>query len=87
MALLEFLAVAARARIVATDILQGVAYRLLMGVTAMGAVNVAVVMVVMMVMVMVMVAIGAVNVGLLGHQVYSAIKSAAIITPLRSRCT
>jgi len=48
-------------------------------------VDVAVVMVVMMVVIVV--AIRAMDVGLLGHRGYSAIKSAAIITPLRSRCT
>ena len=85
MAFLEFLAIAARARVVATDILQGVAYWLLVGVAAVRTVDVAVVMIV--VMVVIVVAIRAVNVGLLGHRGYSAIKSAAIITPLRSRCT
>jgi hypothetical protein len=84
-ALLEFLAVAAWARVIATDILQGVAHRLLVGVAAIGAVDVPVVMIVMMVMIVI--AIRAVDVWLLGHRGYSAIKSAAIITPLRSRCT
>ena len=87
MALLEFLAIAAWARIVAADILQCVAHRLLMSVAAVGAVDVAVVMIVMMAMVMIVVAIRAVDVRLLGHRGYSAIKSAAIITPLRARCT
>jgi hypothetical protein len=39
------------------------------------------------VMVMIVVAVRAMDVGLLGHRGYSAIKSAAIITPLRLRCT
>lgn len=85
MALLEFLAIAARARVVAADIFQGVAHRLLGAMVAMRAVDVA--MVVIMVMVMIVVAIRAVNVGLLGHRVCSGIKSAGIITPLRARCT
>lgn len=85
MALLEFLAVAARARIVAAYVLQGVAHGFLVSVAAVRAVDMAVIMIV--VMVMIMVAIRAVDVGLLGHRGYSAIKSAAIITPLRSRCT
>ena len=89
MALLEFLAIAAWARIVAADILQGVAHRFLVGVAAVRTVDMAVVMIVMMVvmMVVIVVAIRAMDVGLLGHRGYSAIKSAAIITPLRSRCT
>lgn len=85
MALLEFLAIAAWARIVAADILQGVAHRFLVGVAAVRTVDMAVVMIVMMVVIVI--AIRAMDVGLLGHQGYSAIKSAAIITPLRSRCT
>ena len=85
MALLEFLAIAARARVVAADVLQGIAHGFLVGVTAVRAVDVA--MVVMVVMVVIVIAIRAVDVGLLGHRGYSAIKSAAIITPLRSRCT
>jgi hypothetical protein len=84
-ALLEFLAVAARARIVAAYVLQGVAHGLLVSVAAVRAVDMAVIMIV--VMVVIMVAIRAVDMGLLGHRGYSAIKSAAIITPLRFRCT
>ncbi len=85
MALLEFLAIATWARVVAADVLQGVAHGFLVGVAAVRAVDVA--MVVMVVMVVIVIAIRAVDVGLLGHRGYSAIKSAAIITPLRSRCT
>jgi hypothetical protein len=84
-ALLEFLAIATWARVVAADVLQGVAHGFLVGVAAVRAVDVA--MVVMVVMVVIVIAIRAVDVGLLGHRGYSAIKSAAIITPLRSRCT
>ena len=56
-----------------------------MGVAAVRAVDMTVIMIVMMIMVVV--AIRAMDVGLLGHRGYSAIRSAAIITPLRSRCT
>ncbi|CAN1599452.1 protein of unknown function [Pseudomonas mediterranea] len=87
MALLEFLAIAAGARVVAADILQGIAHRLLVGMAAVRTVDVAVVMIVVMVVIVIVVAIRTVNVGLLGHRGYSAIKSAAIITPLRFRCT
>lgn len=89
-ALLEFLAVAARARVVAADVFQGVAHRFLVGVAAVRAVNVAMVVimvVVMVMMVMIVVAVRAMDVGLLGHLGRSGIKSAAIITPLRARCT
>lgn len=65
MALLEFLAVAARARVVAADVLQGVAHGFLVGVAAVRAVDMAMIMIV--VMVVIVVAIGAVDVGLLGH--------------------
>ena len=89
MALLEFLAVAARARVIAADVFQGVAHRLLVGVAAVRAVNMAVVVIVivMMVMIMIVVAIRAMDMRLLGHRCCSGIKSAGIITPLRSRCT
>ena len=66
MALLEFLAIAAWARVVAADILQRVAHRLLVSVAAVRTMDVA--MVVIVVMVMVVVAIGAMDVGLLGHR-------------------
>jgi len=63
-ALLELLAAAARARIVATHVFQRVAYRLLVSVTAVRAVDVAMVVIVV---VMIVVAIRAVDMGLLGH--------------------
>lgn len=85
MTLLEFLAIAAWARVVAADILQGIAHRFLVGVATVGAMDMSVIMIV--VMVMIVVAVRAMDVGLLGHRGYSAIKSAAIITPLRLRCT
>ena len=85
-ALLEFLAVAAWARVIAADVFQGVAHRFLVGVAAVRAVNVAVVMIVM-VMIMIVVAVWAMDMRLLGHRGHSIIKSAGIITPLRARCT
>ena len=85
MALLEFLAVAAWARVVAADVFQGVAHRFLVGVAAVRAVDMA--MVVIMMVVMIVVAVRAMDMGLLGHQGYSGIRSAGIITPLRVRCT
>ena len=89
MALLEFLAVAAGARVVAADVFQGVAHRLLVGVSAVRAVDMAMVVIMNMVVVMVMivVAVRAMDMGLLGHRSCSGIKSAGIITPLRARCT
>ncbi len=90
MALLEFLAVAARARVVAADVFQGVAHRFLVGVTAVRAVDMAMVVIMVIlvvVMVMIVVAVRAMDMGLLGHRVFSGIKSAGIITPLRARCT
>ena len=90
MALLEFLAIAAWARIIAADVFQGVAHRFLVGVAAVRAVDMAMVvimMVVMVVMVMIVVAVRAMDMRLLGHRGHSGIKSAAIITPLRARCT
>ena len=85
MALLEFLAVAAWARIVAADVFQGVAHRFLVGVAAVRAVDMA--MIVVMVMIMIVVAVRAMDMRLLGHRCCSGIRSAGIITPLRSRCT
>ena len=85
MALLEFLAVAAWARVVAANVFQGVAHRFLVGMAAVRAVDMA--MVVIMMMVMIVVAVRAMDMGLLSHRLYSGIKSAGIITPLRSRCT
>ena len=88
MALLEFLAVAAWARIVAADVFQCVAHRFLVSVAAVRTVDMAVVVImVVMVMIMIVVAVRAVDMGLLGHRCCSGIKSAAIITPLRARCT
>ena len=85
-ALLEFLAVAAWARVVAANVFQGVAHRFLVGVAAVRAVDMAMV-VIMVVMVMIVVAVWAMDMRLLGHRGHSVIKSAGIITPLRSRCT
>lgn len=65
-ALLEFLLAAAWAGIVAADVFQCVAHRLLGRVVAMRAVYVTVVMIVV-VMVVIVVAVRAMNVGLLGH--------------------
>ena len=72
MAFLEFLVAAAWARIVATYVFQRVTHWLLMGVTAVRAMDVAVLVVVM---IMIVVAIRTMNMGLLVHRVYSAIKS------------
>ena len=66
MAFLEFLAAAARAGVVAANVFQGVAHRLLVSVTAMGTVDMAMV-VIMRVVVMIVVAVGAMDMGLLGH--------------------
>ena len=84
-ALLEFLAVAAWARVVAADVFQGVAHRFLVGVAAVRAVDMAMVVIVMVVMIVV--AVRAMDMGLLGHRGHSGVRSAGIITPLRSRCT
>jgi len=89
-ALLEFLAVAARAWVVAADVFQGIAHRFLVSVAAVRAVDMAMVVimvVVMVMMVMIVVAVRAMDMGLLGHRFCSGIKSAGIITPLRARCT
>ena len=83
-ALLEFLAVAAWARVVAADVFQGVAHRFLVGVAAVRAVDMAMVVIMM---VMIVVAVWAMVMGLLGHRGHSGVRSAGIITPLRSRCT
>jgi len=63
-ALLEFLLAAARAGIVATDVLQRIAHRI-MAVIAMRAVDVPVIMLV----IVVMVAIGTVHMGFVVHRV------------------
>lgn len=64
MALLELLLAAAWAWIVATNVFQGVAHRLLVAVVAVRAVHMAVVVIMMIVTV---VAVWAMNMGLLGH--------------------
>lgn len=64
MALLEFLAAAAWARVVAANVFQCVAYRLLVGVVAVRAVNMVVIVIVM---VMIVVAVRAMDMRLLGH--------------------
>lgn len=82
MALLEFLAVAAWARVVAANVFQGVTHRLLVSVAAVWAVHMTMVVIMVLVMVMIVVAVRAMDrVGLLGHQVYSGIKSPGIISP------
>ncbi len=63
-ALLEFLAAAAWARVVAANVFQCVAYRLLVGVVAVRAVNMAMVVIVV---VMIVVAVRAMDMRLLGH--------------------
>ena len=81
-ALLEFLVAAAWARIVAANVLQGIAHRLLVSVAAVRAVNMAV-LVIVMIMVMIVVAIRAMDMGLLVHRGYSVIESARIISQMR----
>jgi hypothetical protein len=67
-AFLEFLLTAAGAGVIAPDVFQGIARRLLVSMVAVRAMHVTVVMVMVMVMVMLgVVAIGAVYVGLLVH--------------------
>ena len=68
-ALLEFLAAAARARIVAANVFQLVAHWLLRRMAAMRAMYMTVIVIVVMgvAMIMIVVAVGAMNVGLLGH--------------------
>jgi hypothetical protein len=83
-AFLEFLVAAARARIVATHVLQRVAHGLLVRVTAVRTVDMALLVVVMIVVVIV-VAIRAMNMGLLVHRVYSTVKSAIKIWRALSR--
>lgn len=77
-ALLEFFLAAARARVVTTDVLQGITHGLLMRVTAVRAVDMAVIVSVV-VMIMVVIAIRAMYVGLLVHRGVSGIKSPGII--------
>lgn len=59
MALLEFLLTTTRARIVAANILQRVAYRILMGMVAVWTVHVS--MVVLMAVIVIVIAVWAVN--------------------------
>lgn len=71
-ALFEFLAAATRARVVAANVFQFVAHRLLRRMATVRAVYVTVVVVMVMVMgvimvIMIVVAVWAMNVGLLGH--------------------
>ena len=72
-ALFEFLAAATRARVVAANVFQFVAHRLLRRMATVRAVYVTVVvvmgviMVIMIVVIMIVVAVWAMNVGLLGH--------------------
>lgn len=73
MALLELFATATRARVIASDVLQGVAYRLLGTMLTVRTMNVPV----LMMMVVVMLAVRAVNVGLV-HTVLSVV----MMTPL-----
>ena len=81
MALLELLVAAAWARVVATDILQGVAHRLLRGVVAMRTMDMTVIMRVMvMIVIVVVVAVRSMDMGLV-HLGYSVIESAGIISP------
>lgn len=58
-----------------------------MGVAAIRAVDMAMVVIMVVVMVMIVVAVWAMDMRLLSHRGHSGIKSAAIITPLRARCT
>ncbi len=69
MAFLEFLLAAAWAGIVAANVFQGIARRLLVAVIAVRAMHVAVIMV--MNVIMVVSAVRAVDVFLLGHASYS----------------
>lgn len=80
-ALLEFLVAATWAGIIAANVFQRVAHRLLMGMAAVWTVHMAVIVVVMVV---IMVAIGAMYMGLLVHLGISGIKSPGIISPSRS---
>lgn len=65
-ALLEFLLAAARARIVATNLLQRIAHRLLVSVAAVRAVDMAVV-VIMVSVIVIVVAVRTMDMGLLSH--------------------
>ena len=67
MALLEFFAAATWARVVAANVFEFVTHRLLGGVAAMRAMHVTVVVMGVIMMIVIVVAVGAMNVGLLGH--------------------
>ena len=67
-ALLEFFAAATRARVIAADVFQFVAHRLLRRVATVRAMHVTVVVVMgVSMLIMIVVAVWAMNVGLLGH--------------------
>jgi hypothetical protein len=66
-ALLEFFAAATWARVVAANVFEFVTHRLLGGVAAMRAMHVTVVVMGVIMMIVIVVAVGAMNVGLLGH--------------------
>ena len=83
MALLEFLLAAAWAWIVAANVFQRIAHRILMAVVAVGSVPMAVAVV----MLMVMVAVRAMDMGFVGHCSYSGMKLPGMISPERDRCT
>jgi hypothetical protein len=76
-AFLEFLVAAARARIVTTHVLQGVAHRLLVSMAAVRTVYVAVLVIVV---IMVVIAIRAMNMGVLVHRGTPQRKSVRIIS-------
>ena len=87
-ALLEFLLTAARARIVAPNVLQRITHRLLVSVAAVRAVYMAVVVVmVVMTVIVIVVAVRTMDMGLLSHRCRSGIKSPGIISPLWATCT
>ena len=80
MALLELFATATRARVIASDVLQGVAYRLLGTMLTVRTMNVPV----LMMMVVVMLAVRAVNVGLI-HVMFSGDCDHVIIDTARQK--
>ena len=68
MALLEFFLAAAWARVVAANVFQRIAHRLLVSVAAVRAVDMAVVVVVsLVIMIMIVVAVRTMDMGLLSH--------------------
>jgi hypothetical protein len=70
-ALLEFFLAAARAKVIAANILQRVTRRFCVRVAAIGAVHMTLVVVMLMLLIVIVLAVGAVNVGFLLHGVYS----------------